>query len=262
MPQVSCGVTPAPSLTLRVGMWDDSIASNLAARAAAHQQGDTGEELHAMDYLVYAYLQSGRDSEASQVILQLSALQNPNMGDFKSGYAATVMPIRYIVERHQWPQAERVSPPPPTALPQVLAIAEWARGLGFARDGHTEQADKQANILREIEDRLRVAGNAYWANQVSIMSREVLAWSAQAAGRFEEATSVLSSAADDEDGIEKLPATPGPVIPAREQLGELFIEQRNFSAASKAFNISLLNAPGRRGAIQGSALADHSSVQK
>ncbi len=246
----------------RLGMWDDSIASNLAARAAAHQQGDTGEELHAMDYLVYAYLQSGRDHAAAQVIQQLSALQNLDTGDFKSGYAATVMPIRYIVERRQWSEAEKISLPPSSVLPQVVAIAVWARGLGSARSGHTQEARKQAEALREIEERLRASGNTYWATQVDIMTREVLAWSAQAEVRPDEATAVLRGAADDEDGIEKLPATPGPIIPAREQLGELLLEQGNFASASTAFETALVNAPGRRGALQGAARAAHASQQK
>jgi len=83
----------------RLGLWDDSIASNLAARSAAQHQGDLGEELHAMDYLMYAYLQRGRDQDAAQVIQQLKVIPNLNMRDFKIGYAATAIPIRYIVER-------------------------------------------------------------------------------------------------------------------------------------------------------------------
>ena len=246
----------------RLGMWDDSIASNLAARTAAHRQGDTGEELHAMDYLVYAYLQSGRNQGAAQVIQSLSSMQNLDLGDFKSGYAFTAMPIRYIVERHQWSEAEKLPLPPTSALPQVSAIAVWARGLGFARNGHPKEARKQAEALREIEDRLRASGAAYWATQVNIMTREVLAWSAQAEGRSDEAVAVLRSAADDEDGIEKLPATPGPMIPARELLGELLLEQGNFASASKAFETALVNAPGRRGALQGAARAAHPPAQK
>ena len=89
----------------RLGLWDDSITSNLAAKEAAHQQGDTGEELHAMDYLVYAYLQSGRDNEAAQVIQQLKNMPELKANDFKMSYAATAMPVRYAVERGQWADA-------------------------------------------------------------------------------------------------------------------------------------------------------------
>jgi hypothetical protein len=182
-------------------------------------------------------------------------MQNLDMGDFKSGYAATVMPIRYIVERRRWNVAEKVSLPPSSALPQVLATAVWSRGLGFARGGHPEEARNQAEVLRQIEARLRASGTDYWANQVNIMTREVFALSDQAEGRSNEATAVLRSAAEDEDGIEKLPATPGPIIPAREQLGELLLELGNLVSASRAFEIALVNAPGRRGASQGAARA-------
>ena len=242
----------------RLGLWDDSIASNLAARSAAKRQGDTGEELHAMDYLVYAYLQRGRDQEAAQVIQQLRAMHNLGVGDFKSGYAATAMPIRYIVERHQWNDAEKIVNPLDSAQPQVVAIAVWARGLGAARNGHAPQAQKEFETLRRIEEQLRTSGDNYWATQVNIMKREVLAWSDQAEKKTDEGAAILRSAADEEDGIEKLPVTPGPIIPAREQLGELLLQQGDFVSAAKAFEIALANAPGRRGALLGATQVPHS----
>ena len=208
-----------------------------------------------MDYLVYAYLQSGRDREAARVIQQLTAMPSLNMGDFKIGYAATAMPVRYIIERQQWSEAEKIVNAPDTAPPHVLAIAVWARGLGFARMGQVEGADKESETLRQIEGRLRASGNGYWATQVNILQREVTAWSAQAAHKPDQAAAILRGAADDEDGIEKLPVTPGPVIPAREQLGELFLEQGDLASASKAFETALVHAPGRRGALRGAAQA-------
>ena len=239
----------------RLGLWDDSIASNLAARSAAQQQGDRGEELHAMDYFVYACLQSGRDAEALRMIDQLKAMPDLDMGDFKIGYAATAMPIRYIVERQQWSDAEKITPPPDSVLPQVGAIAVWARGLGFARDGEVQKADEESRTLRQIEGRLRASGDSYWATQVEVLEHEVAAWSAQAAHRPDDAAAILSSAADEEDAIEKLPVTPGPIVPAREQLGELLLEQGNPVSAARAFETALVNAPGRRGALQGAARA-------
>jgi hypothetical protein len=242
----------------RLGLWDDSIASNLAAINAARQPGDIGEELHAMDYLVYAYLQSGRDLQAAGVIQQLQAMQNLNMNDFKIGYAATAMPIRCIVERQRWVDAEKVIDPAEPAQPQVVAIAVWARGLGFARLGHVPEADKESGALRQIEERLRASGNDYWATQVNIMMREVTAWAAQAANQPNEAAVILRGAADDEDGIEKLPVTPGPIIPAREQLGELLLEQGSPASAAREFAVALVNAPGRREALRGVAQATRS----
>lgn len=239
----------------RLGLWSDSITSNLAARSAARQQGDTGEELHAMDYLAYAYLQSGRDQEAAQLVQQLNAMQTLNRDTFKIGYAATAIPIRYILERGEWKDAKKIPNPPSTSQPQVLAIAAWARGQGFARDGHSAEANREAVTLGQLEDQLRASGNNYWATQVDIMRREVEAWSAQAAQRSEEAASILRSAADEEDAIEKLPVTPGPILPAREQLGELYLAQRNARAASDTFKTSAANTPGRRRGLQGAAMA-------
>ena len=238
----------------RLGLWKDSIAANLAARQAAHQQGDTGEELHSMDYLVYAYLQTGRDQEAAQVILELSNMPKLNTGDFKIGYAATAMPVRYAVERCQWTDAAAIVPPS-AAPPHGLAIAVWAHGLGLARSGRAAQAQKQIDQLRQIEAQLRAATNDYWATQVGIMALEVIAWKAQAEGKNGEAAARMREAADEEDALEKLPVTTGPIVPAREQLGDLLMEQNQTGLASKDFEIALANAPGRRGAVLGAARA-------
>ena len=236
----------------RLGLWDDSIASNLAARDAARKAGDIGEELHIMDYLVYAYLQTGRDADAEQVIEQLKAMPKSNSSDFKAGYAATAMPIRYAVERRQWADAAAIVPPV-SAPPHVIAMAIWARGLGQARSGHPAEAAVAVGDMQRIEDQLRSAGNTYWANQVKIMKREVVAWSAQAQGKHDEAVVTMRKAADEEDAIEKLPVTPGPIVPAREQLGELLLEQGHPGMAYKEFEIALISSPGRRGALLGAA---------
>ena len=245
----------------RLGLWEDSIASNLAAREAAHQQGDTGEELHAMDYLVYAYLQSGRDKDAAQVIQQLKSMPKLNAGDFKMAYASTAMPVRYAVERGQWADAAGIVPPT-GAPPHVVAIAVWARGLGLARSGRAAEARTEIDKLRRIEEQLRASGNDYWATQVGILTREVMAWSAQADGKPDEAAALMRAAADEEDAIEKLPVTPGPIVPAREQLGDLLLEQNHPGLALKEFETALADAPGRRGALQGAAHAAELSGQK
>jgi tetratricopeptide (TPR) repeat protein len=238
----------------RLGLWDDSIASNLAARQAAHQQGDTGEELHAMDYLVYAYLQSGRDDDAAQVIQQLRSVTKANTGDFKVGYASVAMPVRYAVERSQWADAANISSPAGTP-PHVIAIAVWARGLGFARSGQTAKARAEIDRLQPLEDQLRASGISYWAAQVKIQRLEVIAWTAQADKKEPEAVTLLRQAADEEDAIEKLPVTPGPIVPAREQLGYLLLKQKQPDLAKKEFETALVYAPGRRGALQGLSLA-------
>jgi len=234
----------------RLGLWDDSIASNLAARKAAHEQGDIGEELHTMDYLVYAYLQNGRYSEAAQVLQQLREMQELNTADFKIGYAATAIPIRYAVERNQWDEAASIQSHKGSP-PHVTAIAVWARGLGLARTGRTAEARAETGTLRKLEEQLRSTGNRYWAAQVNILNGELMAWTAEAANQRDDALAVMSRAADEEDAMEKLPVTPGPILPAREQLGYLLLEQREPCRARKEFETSLLFAPGRHGALTG-----------
>jgi hypothetical protein len=245
----------------RLGLWQDSIASNLAARNAAHQQRDTGEELHAMDYLVYAYLQSGHDAEAAEIVQQVKSMSKLNSPDFKIGYASIAIPVRYAIERGQWAEAASIVPPT-EAPPQVIAIAVWARGLGSARSGHTADAFKDIEQLSKLEDQLRTAGNDYWATQVNILTREVQAWFVQAKGKPAEALLFMRMAADEEDAVEKLPVTPGPIVPAREQLGDLLLEQNHPGPAAQEFETALTNAPGRRGALQGAAQAAKLSHEK
>ena len=152
----------------RLGMWSDSIHSNIDAQAAAHQQDDVGEELHAMDYLVYAYLQTAHYEEASAVLRQLGNMKSLDAKDFKVSYAATAMPVRYAVERHEWADASQGSSPA-GAPAHVAAVAAWARAVGFARAGNTAAARKEIDILGNLENQLREAGSDYWAVQVPVV---------------------------------------------------------------------------------------------
>jgi tetratricopeptide (TPR) repeat protein len=234
----------------RLGMWSDSIQSNLAARSAAHEQGDTGEELHAMDYLVYAYLQSGREADAAGVVAQLRNMKSLPVRGFKVGYAATAMPVRYAVERRQWAEAEKCSAAE-GALPWVEAIAVWARALGLARSGNPDAARTETKTLQSLHDKSLALGDAYWAEQVHILELEASAWVLEAAGKSAEGVAALRSAADEEDGIEKRPVTPGPIIPAREQLADLLLEQGRAQEALAEYETALHASPGRRGALAG-----------
>jgi tetratricopeptide (TPR) repeat protein len=203
----------------RLGMWGDSVKSNQAARVAAHAQGDVGEELHATDYMVYASLQQGRDDEAAAVIKDLDAMNLHQAKEFKVAYSATAMPIRFAVERKKWDAAIHCSSP----------------------DGAPPQ----------LAEQLRAAGNAYWAGQVDIQIGEARSWIAATENKPEDAVALMTAAADKEDGIEKLPVTPGPVVPAREQLADLLAQIGRHDAALAEYEKSLQASPGRRGALQG-----------
>src|SRR5450755_283384 len=194
----------------RLGLWDDSIASNRAARTAAHEQGDVGEELHAMDYLTYAYLQRGRYAEAEQVVAELRSMKDLPAPQFKVGYAATAMPVRLAIERRAWDRATALKPLPKSA-PHVAALVYWARALGQARAGHPRSADAEIDRLHACLREAQATGNKYWATQVDALLKEAQAWRFAADGDSEAAILNLRAAADEEDAVEKLPVTPGPV---------------------------------------------------
>jgi tetratricopeptide (TPR) repeat protein len=238
----------------RLGLWDDSIASNQAARAAAHMQGDLGEELHAMDYLTYAYLQRGRYADAEHVVADLRLMKDPPSTQFIATYAATAMSARLAIEHHDWDSAASLDPLPQSA-PQVVALVYWARALGQARAGHPRSSDADVGKLQACLSELKSAGNLYWATQVDVLIKEAQAWGLATDGDAEAAVLSLRTAADEEDAVEKLPLTPGPIVPAREQLGELFLNLNRPDEALREFRTALLLAPRRRGALVGAITA-------
>jgi tetratricopeptide (TPR) repeat protein len=238
----------------RLGIWEKSIASNLAARTVAHAQGDIGEELHAMDYLTYAYLQLGRNAEAARMLEDLRAMKNLQAGEFKVGYAASAMPVRYAIERRQWADAARLEPIAGTQ-PHVFAITVWARAIGLARSGQPAAAQQEIERLKTAHEKVRVAGDDYWATLVHVQMNEALAWLAHAEGKEDEALKLIREAADEEDGIEKRPVTPGAIVPAREQLADLLLELNRPQDALKEFERALAMTPQRHGALMGSAHA-------
>ena len=238
----------------RLGLWDDSIESNEAARRAAHEQGDLGEELHAMDYLTYAYLQRGRDAEAGRVVAQLRGMGSLAGSDFKVGYAATAMPVRVAIERERWSDALAVEALPGSA-PHVSAIVHWAHALAHAHSGQSDLAGTDIAQIDACEADSRAHGDAYWAAQIGVLSGEARAWRANAGGHSDAALSLLRAAADTEDRLEKLPVTPGPIVPAREQLGQLLLEMHQPIEALQELTRALKDAPGRRAALQAAARA-------
>jgi Tfp pilus assembly protein PilF len=238
----------------RLGDWDDSVASNLAARKAAHAAGDVGEELHAMDYLTYAYLQLGRDADAKRVVDDLAAMHGLGAGKFKIGYAANAMPVRYAIELRKWAAATALEPLSDSE-PHVAAIVYWARAVGASRGKHPQDAATDIAKIDASVTRLDAAGNVYWATQTRALADSARAWQLFANGNTDEAIVRLRSAADTEDAAEKLPVTPGPIVPAREQLGDLLLEADRPADALREFRSALAAAPGRRGALIGAAQA-------
>jgi tetratricopeptide (TPR) repeat protein len=238
----------------RLGMWEESIASNNAARKAAHEEGDIGEELHAMDYLTYANLQLGRDQGAARVLDDLRKMTNLSPKYFKVAYAASAMPARYAIERRNWDDAMRLEPMRDT-LPQASAITAWARAVGFARSKQAATAREEIAKLTSAYEQLRASGDKYWATQIHVQLNSALAWTNHAEGKEDEAAKLMRAAADEEDAVEKLPVTPGAIVPAREQLGDLLLELNRPADALKEFERVLAMTPQRRNALAGASRA-------
>src|SRR5581483_2477835 len=238
----------------RLGLWEDSIQSNEAARRAARDQGDVGEELHAMDYLTYAYLQRGRDSDAERIVDELRAKGPLLANDFKIGYAATAMPVRLAIEREHWSDALTLQPLPGSA-PHVAALVYWARAVAHARSGHPDQATADVRQIQSCESQSRANGDAYWSAQIAVLLKEARAWNVNAAGHPDEAIALLREAADAEDALEKLPVTPGPIVPAREQLGQLLFDLHRPDEALRELTQALKDSPGRAAALRTAARA-------
>jgi hypothetical protein len=253
-----------PSHTFtRLGYWQESIDSNVAAAAAAHRQGQTAEELHASDYETYAFLQTAQDEAAARIVNSLPQIASRfdpkavliGAGPPAAGYfALAAIPARYALERQDWQQAERLALRE-TPFPYTDAMTWFARGLGAARLGHAAAANEAAAGLKRIQERLLKANELYWARQVEIQALAVAAWSALAAGEKEEALRQMESAAQFEDGTEKSAVTPGPLSPARELLGEMLLEVNEPAKALEQFEGTLQKEPRRFRSLYGAAHA-------
>jgi hypothetical protein len=171
---------------------------------------------------------------------------------FKVAYAASAMPARYAIERRKWDEAAELAPMP-DALPQAAAITAWSRAVGFARGKQVGPARAEIAKLTRAYEQMRTAGDEYWATQIHVQLNSALAWINYAEGKRAEAIKLMRAAADEEDAVEKLPVTPGAIVPAREQLGDLLLETGDAKAAVKEFNSAFAQAPRRRGTLMGMA---------
>jgi hypothetical protein len=230
----------------RRGYWQDSIASNLASAAAADNDFD---RFHAWDYLVYAHLQLGQDRAALAVHDRILSVEKPNVLNFATAFALAAIPSRYALERGQWGDAQRLALRPgdfPWArFPQAEAILVFTRGVGAARTGNLAQARDDQARLAALRDGLLAAKIGYWADQVDIQRLLVAGALARAEGRNDDAIQLVRAAADREDATEKHPVTPGPIVPARELLGELLLDLGRPADALREFEASQQREPNR-----------------
>ena len=255
-PDLSHALHMPSHIFTRLGMWEESISSNIAAAAAARRHRDRGEELHAQDYLTYAYLQLGRNGEAEKIRDHLPpAPVNANPTSlFKFNYAKAAIRARCALEQQHWEEAENLAPEAGVQA-QVAAISHWAAALGAAHTGNLAAARRQTEEVRRLSAELTEKGDSYWAQQTAILGEEAGGWLALADHRTYDALRLLRMAAEHEDATEKHSVTPGAIRPARELLGDLLMEMHQPKEALAAYEKVLGLAPGRRNAMQGAAEA-------
>src|ERR1043166_565750 len=238
----------------RVGYWKESIAANLASVKAAKADKEAVDQLHGMDYMVYAYLQLGRDREAREVIDEMMQTANTNTDVYGGSFALAAAPRRYAIERGDWKSAAALEVRP-SKFPAIVAITHFARALGAARSGNAEAAKADIAKLAELRDKLREAKDAYWSDQVDIEHQIATAWVLNTEGKHDAALAAMKAAAEAEDKTEKSPVTPGPLAPARELYGDMLLERGHAKEALAAFQATMAKEPNRFNGFVGAAKA-------
>jgi tetratricopeptide (TPR) repeat protein len=251
---------------VRLGMWPETIESNIASAEAAkayaarnHPDAVGFEELHALDYLVYGYLQNGEEDKAKAINDRMPEIKKsfPEM-DFISAYAIAAIPARFATERHDWKAAAALEVPDRpywAKFPFTEAHIEYARGLGRARSGDVEGARQSLARLAELRDATTDVKFAYFQKHTDLQHKAVSGWIAQAEGKTKDAVKILTEAAVAEEKLGKHPVSPGPVYPIYDQLGELLLEAKKPADALKAFQASLKSSPKRFNSLAGAAKA-------
>jgi hypothetical protein len=252
-----------PSHTFtRLGYWQESIDTNIASGAVARREGSVAEELHTMDYRIYAYLQTAQDAHARRILdalPEVAARFDPDaIGSAAPGsagvFALAAIPARYALERGAWADAARLEAHP-SKFPYTEALTYFARAIGGARSGETATVRSSIDALQTIKDRLVAAKETYWAEQAEIQRRTASAWLAFAERRSDEALTEMRAAATLEDRTEKSAVTPGPLAPAHELLGEMLLELKDPARARAEFEATLKKEPSRFRAVYGAARA-------
>jgi hypothetical protein len=248
----------------RLGLWDDSIRSNIAAAQSGLKQalrlrggGGSFDQLHAMDYLVYAYLQQAKDRSARKVLEEMAAIQSLDENQFAAAYAFAAAPARWALERHDWKAAARLDLKPVwfpwSRFRNVEALMLYGRAIGAARAGELDTARKAVGEIAAIRKSLPASSDYDWAGSIGAQWEAASALLLWAQGSKADGLKSLRAAADHEDAVDKHPVTPGALLPVREILADLLLEDGNPSGALEEYEAVLRNAPGRFNATAGAA---------
>jgi tetratricopeptide (TPR) repeat protein len=251
----------------RLGMWRQSIDANRAAEAASlayvrEELGPDafdGETVHTMDYMEYAYLQVGQDRDAKRVVDELMTFGRAKGPNLPMAYAIAAMPARYALERRNWSEAAALTPPsmpfPWERFPWAEAMISFTRALGAAHTGDTAATEVEIAKLQALKQKLDQNKDDYWAKQVEVQRLAASGILAHARGNDKQAVELLRAAADLDASMDKHPATPAEVVPARELLADLLLELNDPAAALKEYQQTVSAERNRFRSILGIARA-------
>ena len=260
---------------IRLGLWDEAAKSNIAsinsAKCYAESAGIKGhwdEELHGLDYLVYAYLQQGNNALAMEQWNYVKNIKQVSAENLKVAYAYAAIPSRYLLENRQWKEAAKLEVTPANfpweKFPWQKAIVHFARLMGKAHTNDLAGADNELATLRQLQQNLIDQKDQYKAKQVEVQVKAGEAWIQLKKGNGSKALELMQQAADLEDATEKHPVTPGEVLPAREMLADMYFAMQQPAKALEVYEADMKRHPNRFNALYGAGLAAEKSgnVQK
>jgi hypothetical protein len=242
----------------RVGAWQDSAAINERSAASAKEKNEPHDQLHAMDYAVYAYLQLGQDDNARRVLKEAREVRGFTPSVRAGPYALAAMPARIALERGDWAEAAKLEPQD-SNFPYTKTQTHYARALGAARGGNPAAAEADMHEIARVVDALK-GKDAHWMTETEVQRLTTMGWIEFAKGNREAGLNLMRSAADMEDANEKSSLTPARMLPARELLGDMLLAGSKPADALVEYEKSQLREPNRYrglyGAGQAAAQAD------
>ncbi len=251
----------------RLGLWKESIKSNIDSAQSAvcyaesvNPNANWVSEIHALDYLVYAYLQLGDNQKAKLELTKMSEIKEVFPSDhFASAYALIAVPCRLAIENKNWDQATKLELPKTNLdwekADWPVAMLHFSRALGFSNLGETFKAEKELQALISLRDKLSDADKPYESGQVTIQIEAVRAWIEFSKGNSNKAVDFMKHASNLESKTSKAAVTPGEIIPADELLGDLYLALNKPKEALASYKLNLELRPFRFNGIYGAAKA-------
>lgn len=251
----------------RLGLWDESINTNINSASSATCYAESvnptaswAQEIHAVDYLVYGYLQMGDNQKAAEQLKEMQAVKDVFPKDhFAATYALAAMPVRMALENKNWDQASKLELPtinfPWEDLHWEKAMLHFGKALGYSHTNDISSAESELASLKHLHQNLLDSKKAYEAGQVNVQIHSAKAWIELAKGNKEDALGLMKTAAKLESETSKHPVTPGEVLPADELLGDMLLALNKPVEALKAYEVNLEGHPNRFNGVYGAAIA-------